>query len=258
MDKIQPQYKNISTWRWVIGPAIIVLIWMIITTLGLVKPIFLPPLGHVMNALWHMLTNPGGGIWPDVAATLGRVLIGLVVGIAIGLPIGIFLGYFSWLHDIWELPLDFFRSTPVTALFPFFLLIFGIGDVGKIAIASWSVALIIVINTIYGVRSCSSVRLRYLKSIGASSYQTIIWQLIPEALPHIIGGVRIAISQAFIVVVVTEMFYGSDKGLGYQLYSAALMYRSDEVIALILISGILGYAINKIAEKTGKKIVFWL
>ncbi|MDD5452273.1 MAG: ABC transporter permease [Desulfovibrionales bacterium] len=258
MDKIQSQYFGIRSWRWLIGPAVLVFIWWLITAVGLVKPIFLPPPAHVVNALWHMMTISGRGIRSDVVATLSRVLVGLAVGIGIGLPIGLFLGYFSWLHDIWELPLDFFRSTPVTALFPFFLLIFGIGDTGKIAIASWAVALIIVINTIYGVRSCSSVRSRYLKSIGANSYQTIVWQLIPEALPHIIGGVRIAISQAFIVVVVTEMFYGSDKGLGYQLYSAALMYRSDEVIALILISGILGYIINKIAEKAGKKIVFWL
>jgi len=258
MDKVLSQYFDMRVWRWLVGPAVIVFIWWLITATGVIKPIFLPPPGQVANAVWHMLSISGGGIKSDVMATLGRVLAGLAIGIGIGLPLGLLLGYFSWLHDMWELPLDFFRSTPVTALFPFFLLIFGIGDVGKIAIASWAVALIIVINTIYGVRSCSNVRLRYLKSIGANTYQTIIWQLMPEALPHIIGGIRIAISQAFIVVVVTEMFYGSDKGLGYQLYSAALMYRSDEVIALILISGMLGYIINKITERAGKKIVFWL
>ena len=258
MDKIQKKNALSRFLRWLVGPMMIILSWWALTTVGFVKPIFLPPPEQVLKTIFHLFMNSDVSIVGDMIATLRRVLIGLAMGIMIGLPLGLLLGYFDWLHDIWELPIDFFRSTPVTALFPFFLLLFGIGDTGKVAIVSWAVALILVINAISGVRSCSNARSNYLKSIGANSFQTVIWLLFPESLPHIISGIRIAISQSFIVVIVTEMFYGSSKGLGYQLYTAALMYKSDQVIALIIISGGLGYLINKMTERLGKIIVFWL
>ena len=244
-------------WLWFAGPALLVLVWWVATALQLIRPIFLPPPLEVAKALGRLALAEESVLSRSVIFTLLRVLAGLAVGTAIGLPVGLVLGYFSRLYVVWEVPLDFFRSTPVTALFPFFLLVFGVGDECKITIASWSVGLIMVINTIYGVRGCSRARSMYLKSIGASPWHAMLYHIVPEAAPSIIAGLRISISQAFIVVIVTEMLFGADVGIGYSLYGASLMYRTDEVIALIIVAGLLGYAVNKSAEKVGKYVIFW-
>ncbi len=246
-----------AKWLCLVGPLCLFFLWWVVTAAGWVRPIFLPTPPVVARALGVLATTAEGGLAAAVGATLLRVLAGLVIGTAIGLPLGLVLGYFGRMYRAWEVPLDFFRSTPVTALFPFFLLAFGVGDQCKVAIAGWAVALIVIINTIYGVRSRSSVRASYLRSIGASAWQQMVFQIIPEAASSIVAGLRISISQAFIVVVVTEMLFGADAGIGYLLYSASLMYRTDEVIALIIVAGLLGYLVNKLAEQAGKRVIFW-
>lgn len=96
-----------------------------------------------------------------------------------------------------------------------------------------------------------------MSTIGASIWEIILYQVLPESAPSMIAGIRISISQAFIVVLVTEMLFGANTGIGYLLYQASMMYRTDEVLALIIVTGLLGYSINKLAERAGNRIVFW-
>ena len=242
---------------WPVGPLLLLVVWWSITAAGWIRPIFLPKPLEVAEAICTLAMAGEDGLAVATGATFLRVLIGLLLGTVIGVPLGLLLGYFGRVYVASELPLDFFRSIPVTALFPFFLLVFGIGDSCKVAIVTWAVALIMIINTIYGVRGCTRTRGRYLRSIGANPFQIMRYHVIPEAAPNIVGGLRISISQAFIVVIVTEMLFGANAGIGYLLYSASLMYRTNEVIALIIVTGLLGYLVNKFAERIGKRIVFW-
>jgi NitT/TauT family transport system permease protein len=242
---------------WIVGPIGLLLIWVLLTAGDLVKPIFLPSPIDVCKALFSLASGKEGNLWLVVSATLLRAMLGLSLGVLIGVPLGLILGHFTRPYAVLQVPLDFFRSIPVTALFPFFLLLFGVGNVCKVIVVMWAVALLIVINTIYGVRGCSIVRTRYLRSIGAKPWHIFLYHILPEASPSIIAGIRISISQAFIVIIVTEMLFGGGNGMGYLLYSSALMYRTDEVLALILLTGFLGYGINKVAEKVGARIVFW-
>lgn len=240
-----------------VGPAALILVWWVVAHLGLIRPIFLPAPWAVCKAMIRLIMGDDGGLTFAVLSTLGRVFLGLFLGVAIGIPIGLILSHFRWVYALCEVPVDFFRSVPVTALFPFFLIVLGVGDKSKVLIVAWAIALIMIINTVYGVRNCSKTRRKYLESIGAGPIYTMLFHTLPEAIPSIVGGLRISISQAFIVVVVTEMIFSADRGIGYLLYSAALLYRTDEVVALILVVGILGYLVNKIAERLGKRLVFW-
>lgn len=234
---------------------VFVLIWGIATSLHLINPLFLPSPWKVLITFFHLFSS--GGIIVDIAKTLYRMLIGFSLGAAIGIPIGLLMGRSVRVYRYLEFFVDFFRSVPVTALFPLFLVIFGIGDMAKFSIVAWSSCLIILINTMYGVKNSRKTRTMAAQIMGASTFQIFTKVIFFEAVPHIVAGLRTAVSLALVVVVVTEMFMGTEFGVGQRIFNASMTYRISEMYAAIIIAGILGFALNKIFVLLETKLVHW-
>ena len=239
----------------IVGPIFLILIWFIITNLGLINPLFLPTPQKVAIALFTSLTHIG--IWQDLGFTLYRAFVALILGILIGVPLGLLMGYFDRFYYSFEFIVEFFRSTPATALFPLFLLFFGIGDLAKIMLVFWAVLFIIIVHSIYGVRLGKRSRYRVAKVMGFSGFLLFRKFIFPEALPQILAGLRIALSTSLIIVVVTEMFIGTEIGLGKRIIDFQLVYRIPEMYAAILLVGTVGFILNKLFISQEKKIVHW-
>jgi NitT/TauT family transport system permease protein len=113
------------------------------------------------------------------------------------------------------------------------------------------------VNTIYGVRNASIMRRRVAASFGAG-YWIIFWKVtLFDALPTIVAGIRTAISLGLIVVMVTEMWMGTERGLGQKIYEWGLMYRVPEMYAAIILAGGLGYCLNKIFVLFESRFIHW-
>ena len=173
------------------------------------------------------------------------------------MPAGLLLGGSKRVYAWCEFLVDFFRSIPVTSLFPLFLFFFGIGDSCKFAIVAYAVALINLFNTMYGVRNSSKTRLLVAKVFRANRRQQILGVVIPEALPQIVVGLRLSLSSALVYVIVTEMFLGTTKGLGYRIYDANLRYEIADMYVGILIAGLLGYGANRMLAFVENRVVHW-
>jgi NitT/TauT family transport system permease protein len=230
--------------------------WAILTYSGLVKPFLLPTPTDVVVRMVEMLLYETTLL--DISYTLIRLLFGFSIGTLLGVSIGILMGYFQRLYDSLEILVDFSRSVPVTALFPLFLLLFGIGDLAKVLISAWSSALIILINTMYGVRHSSRLRLTVAKIMKASKLQLFKTVIFPDALPEIFVGLRTGVSLALIVVVVSEMFLGTRIGLGQLIFNSSLLYETPTMYAAIVFTGLIGYGINKFFIAIEKRIVHWV
>lgn len=239
----------------IIGPMAILLIWWLITATGLVKPLFLASPVEVAVSLYQQSAD--GSLAANLWATVVRLAIGFMLAMALGIPTGLILGASSRLYVAIEVPLDFFRSLPVMAVFPLFLLAFGLGDPAKIAITTWTGALIIIINTMYGVRTAKADRQAAAKVFGASRVQVFTKVILPDALPQIVAGLRISVSLCLIVVVVSEMFMGTKVGIGMTIYNAGLLYDTPKMLAGILVAGLLGYLVNKLFVVAERRIVHW-
>src|SRR6266496_2352632 len=100
------------------------------------------------RSLAHTLLQ--GTMGHDLVQTLIRVLYAFALAAGIGVPIGILIGAKERVYRSVEFLIDFFRSTPSTAMFPLFMLIFGLGEEGKLALAAFAAFLIIVFNVAYG------------------------------------------------------------------------------------------------------------
>ena len=240
---------------YMIVPLIILVVWAIFSNLKFISPLFLPAPRAVFLEIIKLFAS--GVILPDIFYTLYRTFLGFIIACLIGIPLGLLMGYSDRIYYSLEFVVEFFRSIPATALFPLFLLSFGIGDQSKIALTAWAAGLILIINAMYGVHLGKELRIKSAKTMRISGIPLFKKIIFPEALPQIFSGMRIAISLSLVIVVVTEMFIGTNFGLGHRIIDAQLVYRISEMYATILIMGIFGFLINKGFIFAENRIVHW-
>ncbi len=239
----------------VIGPVVLFIVWDIVVRAGLIRPILLPPPLATLETLITGLM--GGPLLIDFLVTVWRTVQAFVIAAVIGVPLGVLLGSNEKAYRSVEFLIDFFRSTPSSALIPLFLLIFGVNDINKVAIAAFGAFLIVIFNSAYGVINARKQRVMAAKVMGASRWQIFKDVLVWESLQPTFVGLRSAVSMALVIVIVAEMFIGSDNGLGHRIIDAQQVLNVKTMYAAILAAGALGYALNVLFLVAERKIVHW-
>lgn len=223
-----------------ISVLIVLIIWGLASLVS--SPFLLPSPLAVGKAFFFMF---GQGVGLDLLFTLGRILTCLFLIILYGVPLGLILGYYPKIYRSLEFLIDFGRSVPPPMLFPLFILAFGIGEPSKIFPVVIAGSFYVIINTMYGVRNVKKLRLEWAKTIDLSKFNLFRKIILPEASPHIFTGIRIALSVTLILVLLFEMFVGTRFGIGQRVIEAQMMYRVPLMYALIILTGIVGYLMNK-------------
>ena len=239
----------------IVGPVLLFIVWDIAVRGGFIKPILLPTPADTIYALITGLA--GGPLLTDFLVTVKRTLEAFLIAAVIGVPLGVLLGSNEKAYRSVEFLIDFFRSTPSSALIPLFLLIFGVSDINKVAIAAFGAFLLVVFNSAYGVINARKQRVMAAKVMGASRWQIFKDVLIWESLQPTFVGLRSAISMALVIVIVAEMFIGSDNGLGHRIIDAQQVLNVKSMYAAILSAGALGYALNILFLFAERRIVHW-
>lgn len=254
---IAPLRTLVAERRWLplIGPLLLLGLWQLMISAHWVKPVLLPPPGETLGHLWGTLVS--GAIWPDLQSTVWRTLASFAIAVVIGVPLGVALGSAESAYRSVEFLIDFFRSTPSSALIPLFLMIFGTSDVNKVAIAAFGALLIVVFNSAYGVINARKQRVMAAKVMGATRWQTFRDVLVWESLQPSFVGLRSAVSMALVIVIVAEMFIGADSGLGNRIINSQQVLNVKSMYASILAAGALGYALNVLFLLLERKIVHW-
>ncbi len=238
-----------------IGPVLLFIVWDLVVRLGLVKPILLPTPADTVTTLINGLA--GGPLLKDFVVTLWRTAQAFLIAAVVGVPLGVVLGSAEKAYRSVEFLIDFFRSTPSSALIPLFLMIFGVSDINKVAIAAFGALLIVVFNSAYGVINARKQRVMAAKVMGASRWQIFKDVLVWESLQPSFVGLRSAVSMALVIVIVAEMFIGSDSGLGNRIINAQQVMNVRDMYASILSAGVLGYALNILFLVVERRIVHW-
>jgi NitT/TauT family transport system permease protein len=234
---------------------VLFIIWDLAVRVGLVKPILLPPPLDALRALVSGLA--GGPLLADFGVTVGRTVEAFLIAAVVGVPLGVLLGSNEKAYRSVEFLIDFFRSTPSSALIPLFLMIFGVSDINKVAIAAFGALLIVVFNSAYGVINARKQRVMAAKVMGATRWQVFKDVLIWESLQPSFVGLRSAVSMALVIVIVAEMFIGADSGLGNRIINAQQVMNVKDMYAAILAAGALGYALNILFLVVERRIVHW-
>lgn len=238
-----------------IGPLALLLLWWLAFDAQWVSHKLLPSPWATVQSLWQSVAD--GTITKDFNASLYRTLYAFAIAAVGGIPVGILFGANQKIYRSIEFLVDFFRSTPATAMFPLFLLIFGIGDFAKIAVAAFAAWLVVVFNVAYGVMNARQTRILAARVMGASKLRVFGDVMFFESLPQTFIGLRMAVSVALVVIIVAEMFIGSSDGLGRRIIDSQQVFDLKAMYASIIASGIMGYGFNLFFLGIEKWLVHW-
>ncbi len=233
----------------------LIALWYLAVWYRVVDPVLLPSPGDTFKALYGGMA--GGRLGFDFIKTVERTVYSTVIAAAIAIPLGVFLGASERLYRSVEFVVDFFRSTPASAMFPLFLVLFGVGNETKIAVAAFGAMLVILFNVAYGVMNARKTRLLAAKVMGASRLQVLAGVMLLESLPQTFVGLRNGVSLALVIVVVAEMFIGSTDGLGHRVFEAQQLFNMADMYAAIFAAGALGYGLNLLFLVIERKFVHW-
>ncbi|MFC0385602.1 ABC transporter permease [Muricoccus vinaceus] len=239
----------------VLGALGFIAFWQAAVLLRVADPVLLPSPAETARDTWAALAT--GTLAHDLGRTVWRTLLSFAIASAIGVPLGVALGAQERLYRAVEFVVDFFRSTPASALFPLFLVLFGTGEATKIAVAAFGAALVILFNAAYGVMNARRTRVLAARVMGAGSARILVDVLVWEALPQILVGMRQGVSLALVIVVVAEMFIGSTDGLGQRVINAQMLFESGLMYGAIFVAGALGYVLNLLFLLMEKRFVHW-
>ena len=247
--------KRLAPYLPVVGVVGLLLIWALTVWTRLVDPVLLPSPAATFRAMWTGMTS--GKLGLDFVKTVERTIAATAIAAVIAIPLGILLGSSEKLYRSVEFVIDFFRSTPASAMFPLFLVLFGVGDRTKISVAAFGAALVILFNVAYGVMNARKTRILAAKVMGASPLRVLTDVTLLESLPQTFVGMRNGVSLALVIIVVAEMFIGSTDGLGQRVFEAQQLFEMPDMYAAIFAAGALGYGLNLMFLPVERRFVHW-
>lgn len=214
---------------------------------------YLPPIDVVTTAFrdnWLFAR-----ILSDVLPSLWRFGVGYVIGLVLGISLGLIFGLVQPFRFMFEPMVDFVRAIPPIVLIPFFLVLFGLGDVSKILMIALGAATPILLNTIEGVSNLDQVLADYVRVYQISAFHRVIYRL-RWASPQIVAGARISLAIAFILMVTSEMVAATN-GLGYFVLTSQRTFAIADMWSGILLLGMIGFVFSLIFELFERRALAW-
>ncbi len=236
-------------------PVLVLLVWLLATSVGGVNQIILPSPAKVLSRLFSLIAS--GDMLGDVGWTLLRTVLGFVSGAVAGVLLGTAMGSWRRIHSMTVFPVDFLRSLPATTIFPLFMLVLGLGLKSMVALIAFPCCWLVTINTMYGVRNSSLIRREMAEVFRLSRTRRFFFVTLPDAMPSIAASLRLSVAISLHMAIIGEMFMGSTIGIGRRVFDAHMLLRVSEMYSIIIIAGTLGYVLNRVFVAFEKKLVFW-
>ena len=166
------------------------------------------------------------------------------------------IGRYQLLDTMTDWSIQIFRSIPPIALIPLALLFLGIGDKPAIALIFLAGTWPLLINTIFGVRTIERTLIKVARAARASEFLVMKDIILPASLPAIFTGLRLAVGGGWLTVVTAEMI-AVKSGLGYMILNAQLTFRSDLIIAGIVVIGAIGLLADQLVRRVRAHVCRW-
>ena len=234
--------------------AAVLALWWMASHGGWISRVFLPTPEATFDSLREGLGQ--GELAAFTAATTWRMVLGWllasVAGVALGVAIGLSATVRGWLQPM----LEFVRPLPASALLPLAIAIFGLSPAMVLSVVAFGAMWPVLLGTIHGLVSVEP-RLQEVARCLDLSRAAYVWKIgLPNALPDILAGMRLALTVALIVSVVGEMI-ASQAGLGQAILLAARAYRASELFAGIVLLGLIGLASNALLALAERHWLKW-
>ena len=228
--------------------------WEIAARSGLWSPLLFPSLERIARELWLFVSRPDGWwqTWVSLYRTLGGFALAAVAGVALGMLMGR-SGLIASMLD------PFFSGTyavPKLALFPIFIFVFGLGSLSKVALIFLECLYPMTIITYHGARAVNPIFIWSAQNMGASRLRMLVRVIFPAMLPYVFAALRVALPVALIVAIITEMISSVD-GLGYLVSYSLSSFKTDRMLAIVVVISALGLALDHALVALRSRLVYW-
>ncbi len=222
------------------------------------EPIWLPSPEAVVARLVEIAKTGyrNFSLWEHLGASLMRVLLGFALGALVGIPLGYAMGLSGWFRGWFDPIVEFMRPVPPLALIPLIIIWFGIFETGKITLLFLAALWIMVIAARSGVSGVRLSKIHAAYSLGASKWQILRHVIIPNSLPDIFTGARVAMGVCWGTVVAAELV-AAEKGAGMMIIAASKFQSTDIVVMGIILIGVIGYSIDILMRMAERFLVPW-
>ncbi|MDQ0074240.1 ABC-type nitrate/sulfonate/bicarbonate transport system permease component [Variovorax boronicumulans] len=238
----------------------LVALWWIASNAGWVSRVFLPTPQATFASLLEGLNLSGGSgngeLLAFTQATVGRMVEGWLLaslfGVMLGAAIGVSPAVRAWVQPT----LEFIRPLPASALLPLAISIFGLNPGMVLFVVAFGAMWPVLLATVHGFAAVEP-RLAEVARCLQMSRAAYIWKMgLPNAMPDILAGMRLALTIALIVAVVGEMI-ASQSGLGQAILLAARAFRASDLFAGIVLLGLIGFGSNALLAFAEKRLLRW-
>ena len=233
-------------------------LWLLVTNMGWVKPLFLPSPQAVLAKFVEVSTEgfAGATLLEHTATSLSRVFGAFALACATAIPVGVMMGVSRVARGVFDPLIEFYRPLPPLAYLPMVIIWFGIGEFSKVYLIFLAIFAPMAIAARSGVRSASIEQIHAAYSMGATRMQVIWHVIMKSALPEIFTGMRIGIGVGWTTLVAGEMV-ASTRGLGFMVLNAAEFLASDVVVMGIIVIGLFAFAFDMLMRYAEKVLVPW-
>ncbi|MEM8750556.1 MAG: ABC transporter permease subunit [Pseudomonadota bacterium] len=222
------------------------------------EPVWLPPPEKVVSRLIEISQSgyQNFTLLEHLFWSLLRVVAGFVAGAIIGIPLGYAMGLSDYFRGWFDPIVEFMRPVPPLALIPLVIIWAGIGELGKIILLFLAALWIMAIAARAGVSGVNIAKVHAAYSLGASKTQILRHVIVPNSLPEIFTGARVAMGVCWGTVVAAELV-AAEKGAGMMIMVASRFQLTDIVIMGIILIGVIGYGIDIMMRQLENMLVPW-
>lgn len=220
----------------------LLLVWEICGRVGLINVMFSSAPSKIVIAGWKLIKD--GSLLIHIKASGQIFVIGYLMAVFIGVPVGILLGWFKKARMAFDPLIAAFYTTPRIALMPLFIIWFGLGSGSKVALVFLSAVFPLIINMQTAMSNLDKDLSNVAVVYGANQRQIFFTIALPESVPFLITGLRLATGRALLGIVVAEVFGGAE-GLGYLIQYAGATFQTDKVFVCVIVIAAIGIMMDR-------------
>jgi NitT/TauT family transport system permease protein len=239
----------------VLVAAFLLLLWAAAAQAELVAPQFLPSPTNVVKALWSMFATQNL-LWHALVSTI-RVWAAFLLAAVMAIPIGILMSSYRLVGAALEPVVDFIRYLPVPALVPLSIIWFGVGEETKIFLLWLGTFFQLVLLVADDMRRVPQEYVEIAFTLGAKPRQVLTDVAFRAMGPSLVDNLRITLGWCWTYLVIAEIV-AADSGLGFVIWSARRYVKTPEVMAGVIVIGLIGLITDQLLRALHRRMFRYL